>query len=170
MYQVGALIIYGSEGVCRVEQVGPLEMRGAQKGVEYYTLSPLYRAGRIFAPVDTTVHTRPIMSREEADALIDQIPKVPAEVYENTNPRMLNEHYQSCLKSYDCMDLVRLIRSIYVKGRTAARRGRRLGQVDERSLKRAQEMLHGELAASLDIPVDQVKDYISARVTGQEVL
>lgn len=170
MYQAGALIIYGNEGVCRVEHIGLLEIRGAQRGVAYYTLVPLYRAGKIFAPVDTTVHTRPIMSREAANTLIDQIPKVPVEVYENTNPHMLNEHYQSYLKSYDCMDLVRLIRSIYVKGRTVAGKGRHLGQVDERNLKRAQEMLHGELAAALDIPVDQVTDYIRARVAGLESL
>ena len=70
MYQVGALIVYGAEGVCRVESVGPLEMRGAQKGTSYYTLAPLFRAGKIFTPVDTTVYTRPVMTREEAEALI----------------------------------------------------------------------------------------------------
>ena len=41
MFEVGALVVYGSDGVCRVEKVGPLEMQGAQKGVDYYTLSPL---------------------------------------------------------------------------------------------------------------------------------
>lgn len=46
MYQVGQLIVYGAEGVCRVEQIGPLDMRGAQQDVDYYTLSPLYRGGR----------------------------------------------------------------------------------------------------------------------------
>lgn len=62
------------------------------------------------------------------------------------------------------MELVRLIRAIYAKGRKAAGKGRRLGQVDERSMKRAQEMLHGELAAALEISVDQVADYISRRI------
>lgn len=164
MYQIGALIVYGGEGVCRVESIGPLEMRGAQKGVDYYTLAPLYRDGKIFTPVDTTVYTRPVMTREEADALIARIPDIPAEVYENSNPRLLNEHYQSFLKSYDCVDLIRLIRAIYVKGRSVAEKGRKLGQVDERSRKRAEEMLHGELAAALGIPPDAVEDYICRKV------
>lgn len=164
MYQVGALIVYGAEGVCRVESVGPLEMRGAQKGTSYYTMAPLFRAGKIFTPVDTTVYTRPVMTREEAEALIDRIPEIPAEVYESNNPRLLNEHYQALLKSYDCVDLVRLIRAIYAKGRGAAQRGRHLGQVDERTFKRAQDMLHGELAAALGIAPDQVAEYISRRV------
>ena len=166
MYQVEDLIVYGAEGVCKVAAIGPLAIHGAQKGVEYYTLSPLYRDGTIFIPVDTTVFTRPIITREEAENLIDQIPQVPEEVYENSNPRMLNEHYQEYLKSHDCLDLVRLIRAIYAKGRNVAEKGRHLGQADERTIKRAEDMLHGELAAALDIPVDQVKDYIISRIEG----
>ena len=164
MYQVGELIIYGPEGVCRVAEIGPLNMRGAQKGLDYYTLSPVYRDGKIFTPVDTTVYTRPVMTREEAETLIDRIPDIPEEIYENSNPRLLNEHYQAYLKSYDCMDLLRLIRAIYAKGRNAQGKGRHLGQVDERTIKRAMEMLHGELAVALDIPVDGVKDYITRRI------
>lgn len=157
MYQIGQMIIYGGEGVCRVEAVGPLEMRGVQKDVDYYTLAPLYRTGTIFTPVDTNVFTRPVMTREEAEHLIARIPEIPAEVYENSNPRLLTEHYQVYLKSYDCTELVRLIRAIYAKKQNAAGKGRHLGQVDERSMKRAKEMLHGELAVALDIPVDEVE-------------
>ena len=29
MYEIGAMVFYGGEGVCRVEAVGPLEMSGA---------------------------------------------------------------------------------------------------------------------------------------------
>ena len=168
MYQIGDLIIYGLEGVCRVKKVGPIDMRGAKEGVDYYTLSPLYREGTIFTPVDTTVHTRPIMTKEQAQQLVDQIPQIPEEIYENSNPRLLSEHYQVSLKSCDCVELVRLIRAIYAKGRSAAEKGRKLGQVDKRSMKRAQEMLHGELAAALNIPVEQVEGYIGRQVEKQQ--
>lgn len=137
MYQIGQLIIYGGEGVCRVEHIGPLEMRGALKNVEYYTLVPLYRAGKVFTPVDTKVFTRPILTRDEVEELIDCIPRLDEEIFENRNPRMLAEHYQAYLKSYDCERLLRLIRSIYAKGKIVADKGRHLGQVDERSMKRA---------------------------------
>ncbi len=165
-YQIGDLIVYGTEGVCRVKEIGPLDMRGTQKGLDYYTLSPLYREGKIFTPVDTTVYTRPVITKEEAAALLAQIPDIPTEIYENSNPRLLNEHYQTYLKSYDCLDLLRLIRGIHAKERSAAEKGRHLGQVDERSMKRAEEMLHGELAAALEIPVEDVKDYICRAAEG----
>ena len=168
MYQVGDLIVYGPEGVCRVAAIGPLDMRGARKDTVYYTLTPVYREGKVFAPADAAVYSRPIMTGEEANALIDRIPEIPGEVYENSNPRLLNEHYQAYLKSYDCEDLVRLIRAIHAKGRSAADKGRHLGQVDERAMKRAEVMLHGELAAALGMEMDQVKDYIAARVEALE--
>ncbi len=164
MYQIGELIIYGTEGVCRVDAVGPLKLRGGRKDVSYYTLSPLYQSGQIYAPVDTKVSNRPVMSRSEAQALIERIPDTPIEIYENNNPRLLGEHYQLYLNSSDSMDLVRLLRAIYAKGRKAAEHGRKLSQVDVRSKDRAEKLLHGELAASLEIPLDSVKDYITKTI------
>ena len=59
MYQIGDKIVYGGEGVCLVEAVGPLDIPGSSQERLYYTLAPLYRSGRIYAPVDSTVCSRP---------------------------------------------------------------------------------------------------------------
>lgn len=160
MYEVGQFIIYGCEGVCKVEGIGPVDIRGAQKGVEYYTLAPIYQSGKVYVPVDSQAYSRPVLTREEALALIADIPNIPVEAFENSNPRLLGEHYQTYLKSNDCRELLKLIRTIYVKGVNAAKRGRRLGQVDERSMKQAEDRLHGELAIALDMPAAEVKKYI----------
>ena len=160
MFEVGSLVVYGSDGVCRVEKVGPLDMREAQKDVAYYTLTPLYHGGTIFTPVDTKVLMRPVTTRAEAEALIAHIPEIQGETGLSHNPRLLHEHYQLSLKSGDCVELVKLIRTVYAKDRRAAGKGRRLGQVDERSRKQAMNMLHGELAVALGLPVDQVEAYI----------
>ena len=160
MYEIGQYIIYGCEGVCRVEKIGPVEVKGAQKGVDYYTLSSLYQHGRIYVPVDSPVFSRPVMTRQEAKLLIEDIPNIPYEIFENNNPRLLGEHYQGYLKSNDCRELLKLIRAIRAKRLAAAEKGRKLGQVDERSYKQAEDKLHGELAVSLDIPVEDVRQFI----------
>ena len=41
MYQPGDLIIYGGEGVCRVESVGPLALSDVKSDQLYYPLQPL---------------------------------------------------------------------------------------------------------------------------------
>ena len=66
------LIVYGGEGVCRVEEIGVPKISGVNKQRQYYTLSPLYRAGKVFAPVDAKVFMRPVITHDEAVALIHE--------------------------------------------------------------------------------------------------
>ena len=69
------MIVYGNEGVCRVEEIGTPKISGVDKHREYYTLAPIYREGKVFTPVDSKVFMRPVITREEALALIDRIPR-----------------------------------------------------------------------------------------------
>ena len=58
MFAQGDLVVYGGEGVCRVEGVGTPATTGIDKTKMYYTLAPLYRTGQVMTPVDTTWHSR----------------------------------------------------------------------------------------------------------------
>ena len=164
MYQVGDMIIYGGEGVCKVEAVGPLDMDGTSRDRMYYTLFPLYREGRIYTPVDTAVFMRPVISREEAEELVRSIPDIQAATCTDRNLRALNEHYQALIRSHDCGDMIQLIKAAYEKRREKRSQGNKPGQVDERYMKRAEELLHGELAVALDMEREQVADYIARMV------
>ena len=87
MYQVGAWIVYGGAGVCRVAGVEPLG-----NGQLYYRLEPLYQTCKIFTPVDNPkVIMRPLVSRREAEALIDRIPDLQPEAYYNKVLRELTD-------------------------------------------------------------------------------
>ena len=66
MFAAGDLVVYGGEGVCRVESIGPSGMDYDRIGRLYYHLAPLYRSGTVLTPVDTAVLMRPVMSREAA--------------------------------------------------------------------------------------------------------
>ena len=63
MYEIGQYIIYGENGVCTVDAIGPLSMRGSDKDRIYYTLSPYVGTGTFYAPVDTKVYME-ISSRQ----------------------------------------------------------------------------------------------------------
>lgn len=160
MFDMGDYIIYGGEGVCVVEDIGCPNVSGANKDRLYYTLSPLYRTGRVFAPVDSPVFMRPVISREEAIELIKSMPGVTGELYENSNLRFLTEHYQRAIQAYDCTGLVKLIKDVYIKRAHVNALGKKLGQIDERYMKRAEDMLYGELAVALDIDRREVDGYV----------
>lgn len=73
MYAAGELVVYGGEGVCRVEGVGAPSLPGMDKTRLYYTLSPLYRSGQVMTPVDTQVLMRPLLTAEEVGQLIAEL-------------------------------------------------------------------------------------------------
>ena len=164
MYKVGDLVIYSGEGVCRVEEVGLPKLSGVSGERLYYTLQPLYRTGRIFSPVDSGVFMRPVISRSEAEELIERIPDTEAEICDNRNIRFLSEHYQEKMQRHDCTELVKVIKAVYKKRELAIEKGKKLGQIDERFMKRAEDMRYGELAVALEIPKSEVVSYISAKI------
>ena len=169
MYSVGELIVYGSTGVCRIDATGDLDKKqGGEKGRTYYTLKPVYRNETIYAPVDTKVFMRPLISAEEVNKLIDLIPDVEAEMYHSKRTQELSDHYQTSLNSHECSDLIELVMSIYAKKQFVEQQKRKFGQIDERFMKKAEELLYGEFAAALGIDKDEVPNYIAKRIHKDE--
>ena len=54
--------------------------------------------------------------------------------------------------------------SLYAKKKAVEGRKRKFGAVDERFMKEGEELLFGELAAALEIPVEEVQQYIAERL------
>ena len=167
MYQTGELVVYGTIGVCRVEGVTQPETAGADKGKLYYLLKPLQQDGVIYTPAENSkVPMRPVMTAQEAESLIDLIPTIEAEAVYSPTLQALAQHYQAALRTSSCEDLLRLTMSIYCKQQAAQARNKRLGLVDERYMKQAERLLHGELAVALGISFEEVQPYIARRVAG----
>lgn len=162
MFQKGDLIIYNNEGVCRVEDVGPLKsLSDSESERLYYKLSPVYGKGFIFIPVDTKVFMRPIISKDEALTLISKIPDIKSGLIDAVSQKELAEYYQSSFVSHQCEDLIQLIKTVYNKTQKQIMTGKKPGQTDQRYLKRAEDLLHGELAVALGIEVSDVANFIS---------
>ena len=77
MFAAGEMVVYGGEGVCRVEGVGTPSLPGMDKTRLYYTLAPLYRSGQVMTPVDTRVLMRPLLTGQEVQELIAQLDHSP---------------------------------------------------------------------------------------------
>lgn len=157
MFQAGDKIIYGSSGVCTVEEVSVPSFVGKdEKDRLYYKMRPAGSTEVIYAPVDTTVFMRPIMSRAEAEALVARMPDIQEEICTSHSIAMLRQQYDTFFKDHDCETYVQLVKGIYLKGQS----GKKLGQTDQRYMKRAEDMLYGELAAALGLEPAEVPDYI----------
>ncbi len=158
-FSIGELIIYGETGVCRVEDIVEKEFAGSVRPC--YKLCPLYQSCTIFTPADNeNVYMRPILSCAEAESLIEGINTLNPEAYTTSSPRELSELYSKIIKRHDCTELVTLTLSIQKKKEKCIEQKKKLSAIDERFLKKAEDLLFGELAASLGIDKPSVREYI----------
>ena len=165
MFQKGDFIVYGSTGVCRVEDIVSLDdLPGFDDERLCYKLSAVYSRETIYTPVDTSIFMRPILTVEEAQELIEKIPSIPEGDCSTGSQRLRVEKYRECIRSHKCEDLIYVIKSIRRRNKKREESGRRPDQTDQQYFKQAQELLHGELAVSLNIPYTDVSDYIKNSV------
>lgn len=75
MFEVGDVIIYGRNGVCKVKKIDVLDNPNVDRKKLYYTLQPCYVKGNtIFTPVDNTkVIMRPVLTKKEVMQMIEEI-------------------------------------------------------------------------------------------------
>ena len=161
MFRAGDMIIYGRMGVCRVEGIEERE------GQPYYRLMTLYQKCTIHTPVNGRIFMRPVLTREEAEALIDSIPSVRARPVECRAVRELTDRYLASMNTCDAAELLVMTMSIYAKKKRAEKDNRKVGAVDERFLRAGEDMLYTELGVSLGIPPKEVPKYIRRRLAGK---
>lgn len=77
MFAPGDYVIYSVEGVCLVEEAGQLNVPGLERGRSYYRLTPYYRGGVIYTPVDGKAAIRPVMTKPALQALLPELPGMP---------------------------------------------------------------------------------------------
>jgi len=164
MYQENDLIFYGTIGICKIRSVCcPDNISGTQKGQLYYVLNPVHRDGTTYAPVNTKVFNRPLISSKEARELIDIIPTIEINT-DNGNFKALEDSYKAALQTHKCIDLIRIIKTVSAKNKIAVSKGKKLSQIDMRYMKKAEELLYDEFAAVLDIPKEQIRHNIESKI------
>lgn len=165
MYKIGDFVVHGTNGVCRVEQIGTLEDMGCPKGKLYYTLHPVYsEQSRIFTAVDNTkVVIRPVLTGKEARELIEEIPDI--DYLWITDEKRRENEYREALRKCDCRELVRIIKTIYLHRKKRLEAGKKVTSVDDRYFHMAEDSLYGELAFPLQMDKEEVKQYIIEHVS-----
>ncbi len=162
MFSPGELIVCGRNGVCRVEKAERVE------GQPYYCLQQLYRNCIIKVPVNGTIPMRPVLTRREAEALIDSIPAADVKPAAPLPQRELKNLYLASLNNCGPGELLAMTMSVYAKTRQAAKAGRRPVSTDGYFLREAVSLLYGELAVSLGIGPGEVPGYVEARLGAKE--
>ena len=164
MFNVNDYVVYSSVGVCRVADIKKEEDLNG-KETEYYILEPVYgNRMTIKTPVDNQkVPIRSIISKEELLSLIASIPQQETVWIEDNRQRSNN--FKAALKTGECEELIKLIKTIYMKKQEKSFQGKRLTRVDEDIFKAAEKHLYEEFAFVLNISPDEVVQFIIAHIS-----
>ncbi|MBQ9687263.1 MAG: CarD family transcriptional regulator [Oscillospiraceae bacterium] len=160
MFSVGDKIIYGENGVCTVAKIGPLEMSGASADKLYYYLEPLVGTGVYYTPVDSGAFMRPVISRDEAEALILAIPSIAPAICHDNRFNHVDAFYKELFRQHSCEALVAIVKGLHERMSEKKTKSSRA----EITMKRAKDILHGELSIALDMDLGEVESYIADRL------
>ncbi len=160
MFEINEYVIYGSEGVCRVEDIGHPDISGLDKAKEYYTLMPVFRSGKIYTPTDSAIHMRRVISRSGAQELIDSIKEISFDLDVPKDIKQANLFYRDLIRSYECKKLISVIKYVFNKQREFSSIKKNMPAVDLKFLKIAEDMLYSEFGFALNIEPKDVKNYI----------
>lgn len=161
---VNDMILYGTDGVCKV--VEKTEKKFLGKTNEYYILQPVHNpTATIYIPVDSekaAAKIRNILSVDEINALIKSVPDEDTIWIADESKR--KEEYRKILAAGDRLQLVRLIKTLYLYDLEKKSEGKKLHLSDERFMKDAEKILYEEFAYVLDIKPNQVGPFITQQL------
>lgn len=168
MFRINDTVVYGAQGVCRIEGITKREMGG--RSMEYYVLKPVYdSSSTLFVPVSNdklVARMRRVSSPEEITALIKAMPEEDADWIENETQR--KERYKEVIARGDRVELVKIIKALYLHQQKLQEKGKRLHLADDRLFREAERMLYDEFALVLNIKREQVLPFILQQLGATE--
>ena len=162
-YERGHVVVYGTNGLCIIEEIRPMKLAAGMKEEDYCVLSLMRDSEtKIFIPMKNEKllgKLREVKSKTQIDQLLMSAKDKDTLRWDNDR-RNRTESFHEILMEGVSEDLVRMIGCIYEKKRSLIAQGRKLSVTDGNTLKSAEALVEEEFAYALDIPPHQVSDYI----------
>lgn len=151
MYSVGDYLVHPGQGVCQVQDVtsGPQAV---------YQLLPIGKRHpvHISFPVANEARLRPVLSRDEAEQIIDDYPTIEIERFRARNNSLEEEHYRTEMRQGSCRDSVRIVKTFRARIDELSARNKKPPVAYERILKEARERSCVELSVALGCTPEDV--------------
>lgn len=160
MFTQGEHIVYGLNGICRVEHVGNSPYDAADSRT-YYLLVPLSGAATssILTPVDNErVPMRRLMTRTEMDALIGDIPTIEPLTVPIEKKR--REVYHAAVRSLDPRSYVQVIKTVRLRRAELTAAHKHFPVTDLEYGQLARHLLYSECAQVLGVDEQAAEAYV----------
>ena len=155
MYKKGDYVVYRRD-VCIIRDIKESKL----KNTTYYVMNPIDDSSLIIdIPIENKMgFLRDVISTDKAKKLIERIPKINP--IENINEKNLDAKYKEMLYTGNYEDLIKVIKTTFLRNESRVNNKKKISEKDNNYFKLAEKYLYNELSISLNMSVEEVKDYI----------
>ena len=155
MYKKGEYVVYRHD-ICIIKDIREDKL----KGNTYYVMTPIDDDSLIIdIPAENRMgFLRNVISMGDAKKLIEKIPTI--EPLKEINEKNLEITYKEMLNTGKYEDLIKIIKTTYLRNENRINNKKRISEKDSTYFKLAEKYLYNELAISLNMTVEEVKNYI----------
>lgn len=156
MYKVGDYVIYKRD-VCIVKEI----KEKYYNDIDYYVLNPISDLSlKINVPINSNL-LRDLLTLEDINKLIKNIPSI--EIID-IDERMLESTYKDLLKTEKHEDLIKIIKTTYLRNKNRVESNKKISEKDDTYFKLAEKFLYNEFSVVLNKSFEETKNYVISEV------
>ena len=156
MYNVGDYVVYKRD-VCVVKEIN----KKYYKDMDYYKLEPINdNSLKLDVPVNNK-YIRNIISREELDNIIDNIPNIDVI---KCSDKYIENDYKSLMHSGRHEDLIKIIKTTYLRNKERIDNKKKVTDKDIMYFKKTEEYLYTEVSIVFGVSYEEAKKYVVDKV------
>ncbi|MGN0367898.1 MAG: CarD family transcriptional regulator [Wujia sp.] len=146
MFDIGDYIVYGNNGICKVEDITHLDYAGSNSDKLYYVLIPVKtKDSRLFCPTDNNrVVLRKVITAQEAERLLNEVTDI--EPLQVESERLRDDSYKKVMKSCDPRQCIMMMKTLLMRKKEREANGKKVTATDERYMRLAEDGLYAELS------------------------
>ena len=158
MFEENQFVVYKND-VCKVKEI----KLNYFNGKDYYSLAPIEDESlTIDVPVENKGGLiRKLISKEKVEEIIKEIPDI--EVISDNN-RMLENEYKQLLKTREHLDLIKIIKTTFMRNNKRKEAGKKIGEKDRVYFRLAERLLYNEFSLVLGMSYEATKKYVTEKV------
>ena len=161
MFSKGDYVVYGTNGICLVDDIGPMRNSEEEDKI-FYILRPVNGASSVlYVPLDNEnlcSKMRYVYSREQLNEVLLQARENKLDWIDERKNRI--NSFRDMLHNGDMKTHILLVACIYRKKQALSTAGKRLSDADDHILRSAERMVAEEFAWALGISKGEVSGYI----------
>jgi len=152
MFNISDYVVYKRD-VCKIIDIKVKY----HNDLDYYILKPIDDESLVIQiPVKTPL-LRSLITKEELENIIEQIPNIDVIDY---NDKMVENEYKNLLYSSNHIDLIRIIKTTYLRKKFRIENNKKIGDKDNYYFEKAEKYLYNEFSVVLGLSIEETKNYI----------